>query len=226
MKNALLNSDIKLKMFVAKLDSFVQKFQQLWNAGFIAHLDLESCAGNAWVGLRLQLGHTQHPHHHRVPHSSTQVLKKVESPSRQRRRARRAAAAQLANAEQQVTPTEAAEDSGVIEKAMNDKSEDLNTVEETCKNTNSDEIGRNLESSDETFNRTEKPTYCRVCKEVCEEMATAEDISYHVMNNHETEEVTREYGNVWIDKKLHHVRQGSPFMKLKIRKKFEEFSLK
>ena len=45
-----------IKMQVNELDSFVQKFNQLWKAGFTAHLDLDTHAGNAWVGLRVQLG--------------------------------------------------------------------------------------------------------------------------------------------------------------------------
>lgn len=74
-------------MFVTELETFVQKFQQLWKAGHNAHLDLESHAGVAWVGLRVQLGHAPGPQHQQV---HPQFSKKV-SPSRQRRRTRRAA---------------------------------------------------------------------------------------------------------------------------------------
>ena len=41
------------------LDSFFMKFKQLWREGLDAHLDLETHAGNAWVGLKLNFG--QHP---------------------------------------------------------------------------------------------------------------------------------------------------------------------
>ena len=72
-------------MFVTELDTFIQKFHQLWQAGVTAHLDLDTRAGNAWVGLRVQLGHDVHgPLHHGT------YPPKV-SPSRQRRRARRLA---------------------------------------------------------------------------------------------------------------------------------------
>ena len=59
-------------MFATELDSFVQKFHQLWRAGVTANLDLDTHAGNAWVGLRVQLGHVpgpahQFPGHHRGP---------------------------------------------------------------------------------------------------------------------------------------------------------------
>ena len=77
-------------MLVIELDTFVKKFQQLWNDGLTAHLDLDTHAGNAWVGLRVQLGQVLGPTHQHQPFPS-QVYTKVESPSCQRRRARRAA---------------------------------------------------------------------------------------------------------------------------------------
>ena len=76
-------------MVVTELDSFVQKFHQLWRAGLNAHLDLDTHAGNAWVGLRVQLGHVPGPLHHQAPHTFSK--KSQDSPSRQRRRERRAA---------------------------------------------------------------------------------------------------------------------------------------
>ena len=54
-------------MFVTELDSFVSKFQQLWSAGYSAHLDLDSHAGEAWVGLRVWLGHAPPGHLHHPP---------------------------------------------------------------------------------------------------------------------------------------------------------------
>ena len=81
--------------------TFVKKFCQLWNAGCTAHLDVDTHAGNAWVGLRVQLGHALGPLH-RHPHPPFfQAQKKTVSPSRQLRRARRAAA-RLTNAEEAV----------------------------------------------------------------------------------------------------------------------------
>ena len=50
-------------MFVTEFDSFVQKFCQLWEAGLTAHLDADTHAGKAWVGIRVQLGHV--PRHFR-----------------------------------------------------------------------------------------------------------------------------------------------------------------
>ena len=38
-------------MFVNELDTFVNKFHQILNAGYNANLDLDSHDGNAWVSL-------------------------------------------------------------------------------------------------------------------------------------------------------------------------------
>ena len=82
---------------MTELDTSVKKFHQLWKTGQNAHLDLESHAGVAWVGLRVQLGHAPGPQHHQVhPQFSD---KNKESPSRLRRRARRAAKRNAENAE-------------------------------------------------------------------------------------------------------------------------------
>ena len=78
-------------MFVTELDTFIQKFQQLWNSGHTAHLDLDTCAGRAWVGLRVQLGHAPGPPHQQLHHPPFKHPRNPESPSRMRRRARRAA---------------------------------------------------------------------------------------------------------------------------------------
>ena len=81
-------------MFVTELDTFLHKFHQLWSAGHSAHLNLETHAGKAWVGLHVQLGHVPGHLHHQFHHPSPQYHKKQDSPSRQRCRARRTAAKQ------------------------------------------------------------------------------------------------------------------------------------
>ena len=76
-------------MFITELDSFVRKFHQLWNDGFTAHLDLDTQTGNAWVGIRVNLGHVPGPiHEHVAPFPKNRHV----PPSRLRRRARREAA--------------------------------------------------------------------------------------------------------------------------------------
>ena len=64
------------------------KFRKLWKSGVDAHLEVECHAGQAWVGLRLRLGHAEalHPHHHGVG---------KETPSKKRRRERRTAERQV-----------------------------------------------------------------------------------------------------------------------------------
>ena len=48
-----------------KLHSFIEMFHQLWKAGDTAHLNLDTHAGQAWIGLRTPLGDfgqsPQHP---------------------------------------------------------------------------------------------------------------------------------------------------------------------
>jgi len=82
---------------MTELDTFICKFHQLWQCGQTAHLDLDTHAGTAWVGLRVQLGH--HPpaplYHHPGYHHPQHVPR--ASPSRERRRKRRAAAAAQRN---------------------------------------------------------------------------------------------------------------------------------
>ena len=81
-------------MYVTELDSFVKKFHQLWKAGVTVHLDLDAHAGQAWVGIRAQLGQApgpvqqvHHPFSSRPPH---------RGPSYERRQERRRQAAQAA----------------------------------------------------------------------------------------------------------------------------------
>ena len=73
-------------MEVKEIDSFIQKFRNLWKSGLSAHLDLDTHSGEAWVGLRVRLGH---PSHHQVQQLKTNSR---NSPCRQRRRDRRTAA--------------------------------------------------------------------------------------------------------------------------------------
>ena len=64
-------------------DTELDKF---WKSGYDAHLDIDAHAGQAWVGLRLCLGHVEGFLHH---HDRSR-----DSPCKPRRRARRAEARQ------------------------------------------------------------------------------------------------------------------------------------
>ena len=80
-----------MKMAASELDSFIFKFKQLWHLGLDAHLNIDTHAGQAWVGLRVGLGHAPGPLLHHQLHEHFPQNTRKDSPSRQRRRARRAA---------------------------------------------------------------------------------------------------------------------------------------
>ena len=89
-------------MFDKELENFLQKFHQLRRAGLTAHLDLDTFAGQAWVGLRVMLGPVQQKHQdHPKP--------KSRSPSYFRRQERRRAAKAASSSEQSSDIVNAAE---------------------------------------------------------------------------------------------------------------------
>ena len=75
-------------MFDGELNSFLVKFHQLKEAGKTAHLDLDTFAGKAWVGLRVMLDDV--PVHHQ------QQQGRRRSPAYFRRKERKKAAAKAA----------------------------------------------------------------------------------------------------------------------------------
>ena len=96
---------------MTEIHSFITKFHQLCKAGFTAHLNLGTHAGQAWVGLRVQLGQLGQPrqyppqsptHRQYPPHSPTHC-----SPSyyrrQERRKAAKAADATVTNTEEKST---------------------------------------------------------------------------------------------------------------------------
>ena len=80
----------------AELDNFVLKFHQLRSQGFTAHLELDTHAGQAWVGLKVMLGNVQQQHKPNPKPSRNR------SPSYFRRQEKRKAA-RAAAAESQTT---------------------------------------------------------------------------------------------------------------------------
>ena len=71
---------------MTELGTFLLKFKQLWKSGLDAYLELESKAGQAWVGLHLRLGDERGG----PIHGPSQFSKPKSSPARDRRRKRRA----------------------------------------------------------------------------------------------------------------------------------------
>ena len=85
-------------MFVTEFDSFVKKFHQLWEAGLTAHLDADTHAGKAWVGIQVQLGH--------VPGPAMQQHVHRRGPTYQRRRERRQEARAAAEGAEEASPAD------------------------------------------------------------------------------------------------------------------------
>ena len=204
------NSDITFQNFVSELDSFVKILQQLWNAGHNAHLDLETSAGKAWVGLRLELGPAPGPHRHQF-----HPTMKEESPSWQRRRARGAAAKLTHSVKtsetEEISVEKVKEEIVFAEKAVKNtpvsskiaekaKSDDIKPVEETF-----------IHATEKVKYSTDHVSYCKVCEDGSEETNSEEDLAWHLMNNHDPEEVLDKYGRQFIDDKRYCVRKGSPF---------------
>ena len=74
-------------MFDEELGTFIYKFRQLCRAGLDAHLAVDAHAGEAWVHIRVRLGHVPEP----LYEEPQKTRKNKNSHSRQRRRARRLA---------------------------------------------------------------------------------------------------------------------------------------
>ena len=81
-----------------ELDKFVKKFVSLWLAGCDANLHVETTAGNAFVSLKVGLGQAKH-------HVNSTDGCRGGSPSRQRRRERRAAARHVDASTEEVMAT-------------------------------------------------------------------------------------------------------------------------
>ena len=165
-------------MFATELDSFVYKFNQLWSAGHSAHLDLDTHAGRAWVGLRVQLGHHAPLPPYHLPHNFPQYSHKKDSPSRKRRRAKRAAAAQKENAEEASKINKEV----AVDVAENESAEEAIVEVEESRNVND---AKPVEETDDGQNETlvgvaEEALQMRILDELCPdndyETATIEEI--------------------------------------------------
>ena len=119
-------------MFITEVDTFVKKFHQLWNDGISAHLDLDTHAGDAWVGLRVRLGQVPGPLHGQAQSFHQEEVPRKESPSRQRRREKRAAARQ-ANVVR-ATDTEAEEANEVAKETTSEETVAVDAVVEHAEN--------------------------------------------------------------------------------------------
>ena len=147
-------------MAATELDSFIWKFNQLWKAGLTAHLDLDTHAGSAWVGLRVQLGHVppgplyQQVHQH-------QYFRTVGQ-SRQRRRARR-----LAERENSSTAAAAAEKGSEVEREETAEQDEVRNVTENVITSVIDkDAGENIQHDSEKLDdeKAEEESFkCPIC---------------------------------------------------------------
>ena len=198
-----------------ELDSFINKFKVLWNSGLDAHLELNTHAGQAWVNLRVRLGHAPGPSYQFPPPEK----RSRNGPARQRRREKRAAeraataekvehgAEEATNHNAEKATSYAADASVEIIPNDDDVTEEVMDVVNDIESENigSDQmIDRNVEHDD--------PAYCYICKN-SEQLASEEDLSYHMMNDHDAKEVLAIYGEAWIENRRYCIRRGSPFLK-------------
>ena len=200
-------------MFVTELDSFLKKFYQLWSAGQSAHLDVETHAGSAWVGLSVQLGHVPF-----LPPQHFQPKKKSVSPSRLRRRARRSAErkADIANGAENTKIVEETVTIATAEEAVDNEHERVNETENaTAEEVYSKETPdcKEVCENDDCICEPDRnhPSYCKICKSCSRETESEEDLWWHLMNNHNPVDVVDNYDKEKIEEKRYCVRKGSPF---------------
>ena len=117
-------------MHLTELQSFISKFHHLWEAGYTAHLNLDTHAGQAWVGLRVQLGQVPGPGHQQ-PHQPPSFHRRSPSYHRRQERRRTAKAASAADH----IPTAAAEENLSLVKGVNsDTTADQNSAKKAKNN--------------------------------------------------------------------------------------------
>ena len=128
----------------AELDNFVLKFHQLRSQGITAHLELDTHAGQAWVGLKVMLGNVQQQHH---PNSKPS---RNRSPSYFRRQERRKAA-RAADAESQTVNAE---------EAQTKSSDSLTAVEASKAKIDTEKASKDLREADKA---SETQFMCELC---------------------------------------------------------------
>ena len=104
-------------MFSEELDSFLKMFHQLRKAGRTAHLDVDTHAGQAWVGLRVMLGSDKNQQQYQSSSS------RHRSPSYYRRQERRKAAKQSVDDEAEKASASSSEKKNEAEEVLTSSSE-------------------------------------------------------------------------------------------------------
>ena len=228
---------------IFELNSFVNKFVNLWQAGWNASLKFDSQAGEASVTLHLDLGQAVPPQH-------------VPTNTRERHRQRRADARKTTE-EAVIEETNLVKEDelkvGATEKVVTIETF-LNPVDKTVTNDDVDMCAEDAESEENEVGSLKcvecdrkcfstidfkehqvnehrvtsspisqidgasdidelKPTYCKICEECPDEIETSEDVNYQVMNDHATNLVYEKYGKLWVNDRRYCIRRNSPFNK-------------
>ena len=144
-------------MSTQEFHSFVQKFHHLWKSGLSAHLGLHCHAGEAWVELHAQLSG---PHPHQYHGFPKQPIPKRVSPSRNRRRARRAAARNERTQENDIIEKNTAEK--VVEETNSTEAVDASNIVEETNLVNEDARYNDAEEASVNLNGPEKFS-CEIC---------------------------------------------------------------
>ena len=127
-----------------KLNTFINIFHHLWNSGDTAHLDLNTHAGQAWVGIRTPLGYPgqnqqyqqQTPKYHQYSKPSPNQRSPSYFRRKQRRQAAKAAEESTTNKEETT-----AEEADSAEKHHNKINfENQNTTQTT------EEVGKSIDT--------------------------------------------------------------------------------
>lgn len=132
-----------------EINAFIVKFKQLWNSGFSAHLDLDSCDGKAWVGLRLNLGDA--PGVGQVHREDVSLRRTQNSPSKERRRNRRAALRENMKNENVSESTEQVEND-MVENEIHSEEEDILEEDTIATITTEEVVTKHADSEEELEN--------------------------------------------------------------------------
>ena len=230
-----LTNNPRLSAFEAT--SFMNKFKDLWHSGHKATLSFETEAGQAWATIKVALG----PHPVQQKHETSKE-RRLRRRAADRAAAEEAASArnlppfeaeEAISTENDTTDNKVKDTTTTVEETEVVQVESQQVAEEAtvehCCNLCARTFGtlRGLKAHQ---GRQHKPSipqidgaadetidydlFCEICGNCHEETKSSDDLSYHLMNDHEVVEVMTSYGQKWIEERLHCIRRGSPFQHL------------
>ena len=145
-----------------ELDNFILKFHQLRRSGFTAHLDIDTHAGQAWVGLRLMLGPVHQEKQSKAKkHRSPSYLRRLE-----KRKLARSAASPNKGTEEVSTAVDADEANNGADNEENADKEVSDSVKDAEKA--SDNADKELKVSDKDAEKAAEKSHNAVNRYRCE----------------------------------------------------------